>query len=700
VVNWRLATGRRAVVSMALALAVAGAVALVHGRHLLAGLQTATVDVLFKTREPRAARSTVIVAIDQRTYQRLLPEHGPLSHWPRTLYAQAIDALAGRGASGAPLASDGPRVIALTILFDGARPEDGRLAEAMRRAGNVVTPVIGHGALDLDPRPGVAQRFQAFVRPAPPVARAARAEGFANVTAAGDGVVRGLPLLLRAGDEELPSLALTLAALHARRPVVVDRRPQDGVVHAAGRAVPVGRSDTMAINYLGPPSTPGKGPVPLVSFVDVLDGAFDRTLVRDRIALIGPTIRGVDEHPTPTSAHTRMWGAEVLANAVETIVHQDYLVPAGTVPTLGTIALLALLAACLAALGSPWVGSALVLAVLAAYFTVGAVLFAAGTVVDLVHAPLALVGAFGLTLAHRVVFVERERRLVREAMGRYLSPSVGKWVLEDPRRLALGGELREMTVLFSDLRDFTTLAHALSPDALVALLNRYRSVMTDVVFAHDGVLVQYAGDATEAFWNAPRAQPDHAARACAAALEMVAALEPLREEFAQRGWRDLDIGVGVNTGRMVVGNMGSRDRIDYTAVGDAVNVAARLEGLTKTYGVRAVVGEDTRRAAGDAFAFRFVDVVAVKGRPEPLRVYEVMARTADGAEIAAFLERYDEAVALYRDRRWAAAEKLLADLAERHPGDGPTALYLARARAALADPPGPDWDAVYRPPTK
>jgi adenylate cyclase len=315
----------------------------------------------------------------------------------------------------------------------------------------------------------------------------------------------------------------------------------------------------------------------------------------------------------------------------------------------------------------------------------------------MVHAPLALASAFGLTLAHRVVFVEAERRLVREAMGRYLSPAVGRWVLEDPRRLALGGELRDMTVLFSDLRDFTTLAHALPPETLVALLNRYRSVMTDVVFARDGVLAQYAGDATEAFWNAPRAQPDHAARACAAALDMVAALGRLRVEFAAQGWDGLDIGIGINTGRMVVGNMGGRDRIDYTAVGDAVNVAARLEGLTKTYGVRIVVGEDTRQAAGEAFAFRFLDLVAVKGRPEPLRVFEVAARGTPGADFPA---RYEQAVALYRDRRWAEAEKALAHLADLFPEDGPTALYLERARAALADPPPSDWDGVHRSPTK
>jgi adenylate cyclase len=177
-----------------------------------------------------------------------------------------------------------------------------------------------------------------------------------------------------------------------------------------------------------------------------------------------------------------------------------------------------------------------------------------------------------------------------------------------------------MTVLFMDLRQFTTLSHSLPPETLVALLNRYRAIMSDVVFAHDGVIVQFAGDAIEAFWNAPMDQPDHARRACQAALDMSLALGAIRPEFEARGWDHVDLGIGINTGRMVVGNFGSRRRLEYAVVGDPVNVAARLEGLTKLYGVRVVAGDDTRAAAGEAFAWRFLDRVAVKGRPAPLNV--------------------------------------------------------------------------------
>jgi adenylate cyclase len=357
---------------------------------------------------------------------------------------------------------------------------------------------------------------------------------------------------------------------------------------------------------------------------------------------------------------------------------------------------MALLAALVVAAWRPLPAGLAVAAALALYGTAAALLFERGVVLDLIYPPTALLISFAATLSSRLVLEQTEQRIVREAMGRYLSPAVSQWVLADPDRLRLGGETREMTVLFSDLRQFTTLAHVLPPAALVTLLNTYRAEMADVVFRHDGVLAQYAGDAIEAFWNAPMDQADHARRACLTALDMVAALTTLRPKFEARGWGQLDLGVGINTGRMVVGNMGSKDRLIYTAVGDPVNVAARLEGLSKEYGVRIVVGEATVAAEPQAFVYRMLDRVAVKGRAEPLTCYEVLAR-AGALDPAAEgrLSRYHEAIALYRARRWDEALRLLDELGVETPADGPIALYRRRARALLADPPPADWDGVF-----
>ena len=519
---------------------------------LLAASRARVGDLLFTARPAQSARSTVIVGIDEKSYQALLARHGPLSAWPRTLYAEALDALR-------PAA---PRVVAFAIFFDAQRPEDGALAEAMRRAGNVIVPVVAQGAKAFDPRPGVAQEFEAFVRPASTVRNAAVDEGLANVTTGRDSVVRSLPLLLRARGEELPSLALAIVARFTRRPVVLDAPAEAGLVYAAGRAIPVGEHDTMLIDFLGPPSAPGGGgPFRIISFVDVLEGRFDPALVRDHIVLLGATIRGVDEHATPTTGDTRMWGVEILGNAVETVLYQRFLLPAGPVATALLIGLMALLAALVVAAWRPLPAGLAVAAGLGLYGTAAALLFERGLVLDLIYPPAALLISFAAALSSRLVLEQAEQRIVREAMGRYLSPAVSQWVLADPDRLRLGGETREMTVLFSDLRQFTTLAHALPPATLVALLNTYRTEMADVVFRHDGVLAQYAGDAIEAFWNAPMDQADHARRACLTALDMVAALATLRPQFEARGWAHLDLGVGINTGQMVVGNMGSKDRL-------------------------------------------------------------------------------------------------------------------------------------------
>jgi adenylate cyclase len=673
---------------MAVAVLIAAAFLL----DVVAATRARAVDLLVLARPARSATATVIVGVDERSAQRLRATYGPVAAWPRSLYARVLQAL--QDAS--------PRLIGLAVLFDDPRPFDDELATALRRGHNVITPVVAQGARAFDPRPGVAQEFERFVRPTPTVRDASLDEGVVNVTAARDGVVRSLPLMLRVGREQIPSFALVVVARYTRRDHVIDEAPPTGPLFAAGRAVPIAERDSMLINFLGPPSNPGgSGPFRIIPLIDVLDGAFDPGWVQDKIALVGFTTPGVDEHPTPTTSDRRMWGVEILGSAIETILHQRFLASAPRPAVVALILALALVAGLLASRGRPlWMGL-VVLAILVLYVIAASVLLEAGIILDLVLPPAALLLSFAVALVDRVVFEQAEQRRIREAMGRYLSPSVSRWVLADPRRLRLGGELREMTVLFSDLRSFTTHAHALAPETLVGLLNDHMTEMTAIVFRHDGVLAHYAGDGLEAFWNAPMTQPDHARRACEAALEMIAALEALRREFAARGWEHLDMGIGINTGSMIVGNLGSRDRLAYTAVGDPVNVASRIEGLSKEYGVNVVIGEATRQAAGDAFEYRFLDLVAVKGRAEPLQVYELLGAAGTVAsERRDMLARYEQGVALYRNRRWAEAAALFEELAVRLSDDGPVALYRRRAQELVEDPPPPDWDGVWIAKTK
>lgn len=284
---------------------------------------------------------------------------------------------------------------------------------------------------------------------------------------------------------------------------------------------------------------------------------------------------------------------------------------------------------------------------------------------------------------------------MRDVMARYLSPSVSQWVLNRPERLTLGGETRTMTAFFCDLRGFTTLSQAMEPQALVALLNDYMSAMTEIVFRHDGVLDKYIGDEIMAFWNAPMDQPDHATRACATALDMVQRLHELRAQWKERGNPQLDLGIGINTGPMVVGNMGSRDRLAYTVLGDAVNIASRLQGVNKDYGTRVLVSEATMKAAGESFTYRYLDRVQVKGRTEPLAVYEVVSyRHQLDPKTGTLLEQYARGIERYHAGQWTAAAELFDRLLSDYPGDGPSALYLRRSREFAATPPPPDWNGV------
>ncbi len=682
---------KRLLISLAIALLVAGLLTASYLLTFLSTTQVRSTDFLFASSTQTQATSTVMVGIDQRSYRELLPQYGPMVSWPRSLYAQAVDRLTQAGA----------RVIAFDLFFDAPTDKDAALIDALQRAGNVITPVEAQGPRQFLPGPGIAQEFEAFVRPIDPIVKAAAGEGTVNVTTDQDSVIRSLPLVIRAGQQDVPALALAAVARFVRRPAVLDGAPEASAVFAAGRAVPILESGSMVINYLGPPSSPGQeGAVPIIPLVDIVKGMFEPSLVKDKIVLIGLTIRSMDEFATPTTTGTRMWGVEILANAIETILSERYLAPASNGLTIGLITALALAAALCAALLPMWAtvatGGLVIL-----YLIAASLAFDSGLLLNMVYPPLALLLSFSLIMIYRVVIEQAEQRTIKGVMARYLSPSVSQWALKDPERLALGGETRTMTVLFSDLRGFTTLSQNMDPQALTSLLNEYMTAMTEIVFKHDGVLDKYIGDAIMAFWNAPMWQEDHALRACQTALDMVARIREMQADWARRGLPQLDLGIGINTGRMVVGNMGSRERLAYTVLGDTVNVASRLEGLNKEYGTRIVIGEGTRAAAGDRLEYRFLDLVAVKGRTEPLAVYEVVATAGQDTESRrGALDRYAQGLAHYQQRRWREAADCFRRMQDDGLADGPSALYLKRSQAFLEHPPPEDWNGVFVAKTK
>jgi adenylate cyclase len=270
-------------------------------------------------------------------------------------------------------------------------------------------------------------------------------------------------------------------------------------------------------------------------------------------------------------------------------------------------------------------------------------------------------------------------------------------IVKDPGSLQLGGEEKELTVLFSDLQGFTSYSERYTPQQMIELLSEYYARMTERVFACGGTLKEYVGDEMMAIFGAPIEQPDHAARACAAALEMQAHRIAMTREWASMGRPPLFARTGVNSGRMLVGNLGSKYRFSYGVLGDNVNLGSRLEGLNKEYSTEILIGEGTAALLGDAFLLREVDQVRVVGKQKPVRIYELVGH-ADGklhpAELAA-LREYRDALEAYRGQRWQDALGLFASVLEKRKNDGPSRVMIERCRSYLAAPPAEDWDGVF-----
>jgi adenylate cyclase len=285
-----------------------------------------------------------------------------------------------------------------------------------------------------------------------------------------------------------------------------------------------------------------------------------------------------------------------------------------------------------------------------------------------------------------------ERDRVRNLLGKVVSPAVAEELLS--KAIELGGEERLVSVLFTDIRNFTSLSESTSPQELVALLNTYLTRVSDIVEAHSGVVDKYIGDAVMAVFGAPLAHRDDALRAVRTAMDMAASMDSINAELGLQGEARIGMGVGVSTGVVVAGNMGSLSRLNYTVIGDSVNVASRLEGLTKQYGVAVIVGASTRNACS-SLAFRELDRVRVKGRAEALSIFEPWGEEAALDENArAMLERWNRALDCFRARAWDRAEALLAELEARDPGRPLHALYRSRIERFQAHPPGPNWDGT------
>ena len=621
-------------------------------------------------------------------------------------------------------------VPALKARLDELRPEmdyDGLFASALagqpvilgfnlsadQRKGVLPKPLITPE--DLNGRELLAYSADGYEANIAKLARAAAGSGSFSVVTDPDGIVRSAGLIQQVGDNYYPSLSLATAALHMKALAIkpflgetVDtlsqaQRASGGYEYLSillpgriQRKIPVGEGMTTVVQFRGR-GGPGGGAFRYVSAADVLSGAAPAEVLKGAVILIGTTAPGINDlRATPVSPEYP--GVEIHANIIKSILdnrfksrpYYAFALEAAEILLVGGVLSVAL--AMLAPLPS------ILLVLLTAALTMGAnyYLYSEHDLLLNVAVLIILVAfLFVFNLAWGYFFEFRKGRALVSRFGEYVAPELVAEMAENPDNYNMDGESRELTVLFVDVRGFTTISEGLSPKALREYINLYLTAMSeDIRDSHRGTLDKYIGDAVMAFWGAPVAFPDHASRAVATALLMQASAQRLNQDFIARGWPPLHIGIGLNSGLMHVGDMGSKIRRAYTVMGDAVNLGSRLEGITKVYGVGIAVGEATRAAAPE-FVYRELDLVRVKGKNEPVAIYEPLGKPdAVDAATMATLGQWEQALALVRAQQWDQAEALLGRLAAAEPDRRLYALYLERIAFYRTHPPGAEWDGV------
>ncbi len=528
--------------------------------------------------------------------------------------------------------------------------------------------------------------------------QAAQGAGFFNMVADSDGTARKMQLVTPFGaGYHLALSAATLRAAMGGEPAIagvvqtrlLGRHYPAPWLEIGGIRVPLSADGSVHVPYRA------GAPFPYIPAAQVLAGKTPPAQLENRIVLLGSTAPGLtDLRVTPFS--NRFPGVEIHAHLLAGMLDGNVRSTpawAGDVRLLAVLVLGGLLSVVLLRFG-PVAGLLATLLLLGALLAAYAAAWSRLWVVPLAAPMLALVGLYAFNTAYGFFAESRSRRQMTRLFGQYVPPELALEMSRDPAHYTMAGQSREMSVLFSDIRGFTDFSEKLPPAELAAVLNAYLSSMTAVVQQQRGTIDKYIGDAIMAFWNAPVDVRDHASCAVAAALAMQAALPQLNREFAARDWPQVKIGVGINTGRMSVGNMGSEFRMAYTVMGDAVNLGSRLESITKQYGVGILVTQATVDA-DPVHAFMKVDEVRVKGKATPVAIYEPLGERIGLAEpVRQAAADFEAAFARYQAQDWNAAETALRALDARVPRTL-HGIYLERIAHFRVEPPPADWDGVF-----
>lgn len=672
-----------------------------------------TLDTLFRLVPlPPASTDVVVVTVDQPDLD-FFKDQGVTWPWPRQLYAPLIDYCRWAGA----------KAVIFDVLYTEASsygPEDDqRFAQAVA-GGNVVLPFFlsreakapNPAEADLFKKAGLAipgpppreqADYRSVVTPIPPLLAAAQALGNVETSPDADGVYRRVPLVVPFQGKWLPTLGF--AAFH-RFGDSGSLKFAPGNLLVGQTRIPVDPQGHFLLKFRGPSRSHKRFAAANVIASEArrqngLPPVYPPQAFAGKWVLVGLTAPGLlDLKACPTASIYP--GVEVHATLLDNLLKGDFL---KTVPTGVLWAGILILASAMVLVVFWFSGLAATLAGCAAlalaYLALTATAFHSSWWADPLLPGIALGLSFALATAFSYATEGRQKLYIRRMFGQYMSETVINHLLEHPEKLQLGGERRRVTLFFSDLAGFTTISERLSPETVVGLLNDYLSAMTEIILSEEGTVDKFEGDAIMAFWGAPLDQPDQARRACRAALKQQAALAELNQRFAGLNLPPLTMRIGLHTGDAIVGNLGSEKRFDYTVIGDTVNLASRLEGVNKFYGSRVMASEVTVVACEGGIEFRELDLVAVKGKEQAVRVFEVLGLTG---ELDPDTERrrhvFAQGLELYREGRFHDAQVHFEALLAEFPADGPAKTFLGRCWQFQTNPPPQPWDTVFRPDAK
>lgn len=654
-----------------------------------------------------AIDTIIIVDIDGRSVSTL----GKFSQWPRSYYPKLIN----------NLNSGGARMIGLDIIFDEViwqTEQDDQFVAAVESAGNVFNALYFDKAdtlnwryeMENEPTGFDAAKFyydipgknrpnfrheQRFENEFLELLNASKGNGHVNFNSDDDGVVRSIHLFTNFNGHLYPSLALRMFMGLKN----VDELKMDGPhtleLYSQGEnvsSIPVDENGNMRISYYGTFKT-----FRYISFYDVLENRVDPAYYKGKTFLVGTSLAGLfDLRNTPMLQ--AFPGVEIHANILKTLMDSNFVGRMSTGSTLLLMISIGIFIGVLMSYFSPLYSTILAIVTGFLHILVASVVFFDQNFwIDIVQPLLTIFTTFSVVYMYRFATEERKKRFIRTTFSHFVTKSVVDELLANPEKIKLGGEKKNCTVMFSDVAGFTTISEKLSPEKLVSLLNDYLTQMTNIVFKYDGMLDKYEGDAIMAVFGAPVSHGNDAFNACVAAIEMQNVLKRMRDMWRKQGRDELYARVGLNSGPMVVGNMGSETRFDYTVMGDSVNLGARLEGANKQYGTEIMIGESTYKEAKDRIITRQLDLLRVKGKTEPVKVYELLGVTEKGIpdDKMRVVELFNHGFEKYMQQDWQEAATLFEQALAINAKDGPSRRYVQRCNLYRQNPPDANWDGVF-----